>query len=102
MNQDYFNGQQDRMNKVTFTTTLVKAIFMPGSFLAGVFGMNFNHGKWDGNPDDPDGMNNTNCSVLSYAAMPDICTTWGYYMFWGIYLTIACGMLIYFRAKSWL
>ncbi|MEK7207700.1 MAG: CorA family divalent cation transporter, partial [Pseudomonadota bacterium] len=57
--------------------TIIATIFMPLSFIAGVYGMNFRH-------------------------MPELDWHWGYPLALGLMLAIAAGMLIYFRRKKWL
>lgn len=67
----------NRMNEVMKTLTIFSAIFMPITFIAGVYGMNFDN-------------------------MPELHTPAGYYITWGVMGFITLGMLLYFRWKKWL
>ncbi len=84
-NRDIITGLQDlyiteisfRMNKVMQVLTIVTTIFVPLSFLAGIYGMNFNH-------------------------MPELQYHYGYYALWSIMIIIAIVLLLYFKRKKWL
>jgi magnesium transporter len=65
------------MNEIMKVLTIIATIFMPLTFLAGVYGMNFKY-------------------------MPELEWHWGYFLIWGIMLAIAIAMLMYFRRKKWL
>lgn len=67
----------NRMNSVMKTLTIFSAIFMPITFIVGVYGMNF-------------------------AFMPELQNPYGYYATWGFMVTITVGMILYFRWKKWL
>jgi magnesium transporter len=67
----------NRMNEVMKVLTVFAAIFIPLTFLAGVYGMNFDF-------------------------MPELHSVWGYPMIWGIFIIIAGGMLWFFRRRQWL
>ncbi|WP_297632414.1 magnesium/cobalt transporter CorA [Caldilinea sp.] len=67
----------NRMNEVMKLLTMVSTIFIPLSFLAGVYGMNFEH-------------------------MPELEIWWFYPLIWGVFLSIALTMLWIFRRKKWL
>ena len=56
--------------------TIIGTIFIPLTFLAGVYGMNF--------------------------PLPEIEWRWGYAIFWGVCIAIAAGMVWWFRRKGWL
>ncbi len=73
----YLMSLSNRMNEVMKVLTIIATIFMPLSFIAGVYGMNFRH-------------------------MPELDWHWGYPLALGLMLAIAAGMLIYFRRKKWL
>lgn len=73
----YLSSLSNRMNQVMKVLTIIATIFMPMTFLAGVYGMNFKH-------------------------FPELEWQWGYPLFWIINLTIAVVMLILFKRKKWL
>lgn len=72
----FFSIQGHRMNQVMKTLTVVATIFIPLTFIAGVYGMNF-------------------------ANMPELQWKWGYFGIWGIMLLVFLAMLYYFRRKKW-
>ena len=85
--RDIASGQQDiylsnvsnRMNEVMKTLTIIATIFIPLTFIAGVYGMNFH----------PPGM-------------PELNWAWGYPAVLTLMAIIAAGMLYYFHRKKWL
>lgn len=72
----YYTTMSNRLNQVMKVLTIISTIFMPLSFLTGVFGMNFKH-------------------------FPGIANPNGYYYFWGIVVVVFLGMIIYFKKKKW-
>jgi magnesium transporter len=68
--------QSNRMNEIMKILTLVSTIFIPLTFIAGVYGMNFKH-------------------------MPELEWTWGYYALIGIMCLIFITMLLFFKHKKW-
>ncbi len=74
----YLSSISNRMNEVMKVLTIIATIFIPLTFIAGVYGMNFHH-------------------------MPELEWTWIYPAgFWIAILIIAGIMLLYFRRKKWL
>jgi magnesium transporter len=73
----YLSSTSMRLNEVMKVLTIIATIFMPLTFLAGVYGMNFKY-------------------------MPELEWHWGYYVIWSMMLLVAIIMLIYFRKKKWL
>lgn len=73
----YLSSISNRMNAVMKVLTIIATMFIPLTFLAGVYGMNFKH-------------------------MPEIGWPYAYAGFWGICLAILAGMMIYFKRKKWL
>lgn len=73
----YFSQVSNKMNNVIKVLTIISVIFMPLTFLVGVYGMNFDF-------------------------MPELRWKYGYYAVWIIMILITLGMLIYFRLKKWL
>jgi len=72
----FFSVQGHRMNQVMKTLTVVATIFIPLTFIAGIYGMNFTH-------------------------MPELAWRWGYLSIWLIMIGIFSVMLIYFKKKKW-
>jgi magnesium transporter len=68
----------NRMNDIMKTLTIVSTIFVPLTFLAGVYGMNFR------------------------VNFPELDWPWSYPVFWGICLAAAGGMLYMFRRRKWI
>ncbi|MBA3542924.1 MAG: magnesium/cobalt transporter CorA [Chthoniobacterales bacterium] len=66
-----------RTNEIMRILTVISAIFIPLTFVAGVYGMNFEH-------------------------MPELAKPWGYFACLALMLAIAVGQLIYFKKRSWL
>jgi len=73
----YLSSISNRLNEVMKVLTIIATIFMPLTFIAGVYGMNFKF-------------------------MPELEWHWGYPAILFIMLTIGTSMLIYFRRKKWL
>ena len=67
----------NRMNEVMKVLTVIATIFIPLTFVAGIYGMNFE-------------------------VMPELGWSWAYpYGFWGVMVAIGGGLLTYFRRKKW-
>lgn len=73
----YLSSISNRLNEVMKVLTIIATLFMPLTFLAGVYGMNFEH-------------------------MPELKWQYGYFMLWGVMILIALAMLVYFRKKKWI
>jgi magnesium transporter len=73
----YLSSLSNRMNEVMKVLTIIATIFIPLSFIAGIYGMNF---TW----------------------MPELHWHYGYLFALGLMATVAGGMLYYFRRKRWL
>ncbi|TRX42901.1 magnesium/cobalt transporter CorA [Flavobacterium restrictum] len=72
----YFSAQSNKMNEIMKTLTIVSAIFIPMTFIVGVYGMNFDN-------------------------MPELRYQNGYYTVIGIMVFIGVVMLIYFKKRRW-
>ncbi len=72
----FFSIQGHRMNQVMKTLTVVATIFIPLTFIAGIYGMNFSN-------------------------MPELNWEWGYFGVWCIIIVIFSAMLLYFKKKKW-
>jgi len=73
----YLSSMSNRMNEVMKVLTVIATMFMPLTFLAGIYGMNFRD-------------------------MPELKWPWGYPALWAVMIVVAVGMLIYFRRRQWL
>ena len=79
----YQSSISNKMNEVMKVLTIIATIFIPLSFVAGLYGMNFNQEK----------------SPLN---MPELSWYWGYPFALGLMAAIAGGLLIFFWRKGWL
>lgn len=73
----YLSTQSNHLNEVMKVLTMISTLFIPLSFVAGVYGMNFKF-------------------------MPELEWRWGYPLFWTVIGLVASGMFFYFRRKKWL
>jgi magnesium transporter len=73
----YLSSVANRQNDIMRVLTVIATIFMPLTFMAGVYGMNFEH-------------------------MPELKSVWGYPALWAVMATTAGAMLVYFGRKGWL
>ena len=73
----YYSIVSNRMNSVMKTLTIVSAIFIPLTFIVGVYGMNFDY-------------------------MPELKSPHGYYYTWGTMVFIAVAEVIYFKRRGWM
>ncbi len=72
----HLSTMSNRMNEVMKVLTMIATIFIPLTFLAGIYGMNFQY-------------------------MPELGWRWGYFGIWGVMVAVAGAMLIYFKRKDW-
>lgn len=79
----YHSTLSTQMNQVMKVLTIVSALFIPLTFIAGVYGMNFNHEASDLN-------------------MPELYWKYGYLFAWGLMIALFIAMLIYFKRKKWI
>ena len=77
LTETYMTAMSNRMNEIMKVLTIMGTIFIPLTFLAGVYGMNFHH-------------------------FPELEWPYAYPLFWVICLTTAGGMLGWFRRRGWL
>ena len=73
----YNSNVSNKMNDVMKVLTIFAAIFIPLTFIAGIYGTNFEY-------------------------LPELHFKYSYFIFWGILITITTGMLIFFKRKGWL
>ena len=78
----YLSSASYRLNEIMRVLTVIATIFIPLTFLTGIYGMNFSH------PDSP-------------WAMPELHAYYGYPVLWLVMLAIVVGMLAYFKRKKW-
>ncbi|HDP26186.1 MAG TPA: magnesium/cobalt transporter CorA [Deltaproteobacteria bacterium] len=76
MRDTYLSSISNRMNEVMKVLTIFASIFIPLTFIAGIYGMNF-------------------------AYMPELEWRWSYPLLWGIMITLGVSMVIYFRNRKW-
>jgi magnesium transporter len=79
----YMSSISNRMNEVMKVLTIIATIFIPLSFVVGLYGMNFNPNAGDLN-------------------MPELNWEFGYLFAWGIMITMVVLLLVYFKRKRWL
>jgi magnesium transporter len=73
----YLSSVSNRLNEVMKVLTIIATIFIPLTFLAGVYGMNFKY-------------------------MPELEWPWGYPLLWLVMILTGAVMVLYFRKRKWL
>lgn len=73
----YMTSISNRMNNIMKVLTVIATIFIPLTFIAGVYGMNFQH-------------------------MPELSWRWGYPAVLGLMFLVFVGMLLFFKRRKWL
>jgi magnesium transporter len=73
----YLSSLSNRMNEVMKVLTIIATIFVPLTFIAGIYGMNFD-------------------------VLPELHWKWSYLVFWVVILAIGGTMLAFFRRRRWL
>ena len=73
----YHNSMSNRLNDVMRVLTVFSVVFIPLTFIAGVYGANFQY-------------------------MPELGFKYSYPIFWGVLILVASGMIFYFYKKKWL
>ena len=69
-------NMSNRMNQVMKVLTVIASLFIPLTFIAGIYGMNFDN-------------------------MPELHFKYGYFAAWGLMIVVFIGMLLFFRRKKW-
>jgi magnesium transporter len=72
----YLSSVGNKMNEIMKVLTVISTIFIPLTFIAGVYGMNFQY-------------------------MPELTWRWGYFACWGIMLAIATALFFFFWCRGW-
>jgi magnesium transporter len=73
----YLSSMSNKMNEIMKILTIISTTFIPLTFIAGVYGMNFQH-------------------------MPELGWKWSYPLVWLVMIVVAILMLRFFRKKEWL
>ncbi len=73
----YMSNVSNKMNEVMKVLTVMASIFIPLTFIVGIYGMNFEN-------------------------IPELQWENGYFMVWGLMISVFIAMLIYFRRKKWI
>ncbi|QED47939.1 magnesium/cobalt transporter CorA [Cytobacillus dafuensis] len=76
LRDSYISLNSDRMNNIMKTLTVMSSIFIPLTFIASIYGMNFEN-------------------------MPELSWQWGYYVVLGVMLTVGLGLLIGLWKMGW-
>ena len=76
MLETYLSSMSNRMNEVMKILTIISTIFIPLTFIAGVYGMNFEH-------------------------MPELKWRFGYFLVWGVMIVAGLGLVRFFKRKKW-
>lgn len=73
----YLSNVSNRTNEVMKVLTIMASVFIPLTFVAGVYGMNFQY-------------------------MPELGWRWAYPSVWGVMIAVTLGMMWFFRRKGWI
>ncbi|MFO0321731.1 MAG: magnesium/cobalt transporter CorA [Bacteroidota bacterium] len=73
----YLSTNANKMNEVMKVLTIMSSIFIPVTFIVGVYGMNFDY-------------------------MPELKSRNGYFIVWGIMISIISGLIFYFKKRKWM
>lgn len=73
----YMTSISNKMNEVMKVLTIMASIFIPLTFIVGVYGMNFDY-------------------------MPELDEHYAYFIVWGVMILVILGMVWYFKRKNWL
>lgn len=73
----YMTTISNKMNEVMKVLTIMASIFIPLTFIAGIYGMNFEY-------------------------IPELHYKYAYFILWGVMIILFVGMLYYFKRKKWL
>jgi magnesium transporter len=73
----YLSTNANKMNEVMKVLTIMSSIFIPVTFIVGVYGMNFEH-------------------------MPELKSPYGYAAVWLVMLSVMGGLVFYFKKRKWM
>jgi len=77
MHDTFLSSISNRMNEIMKVLTIIATIFIPLTFIAGIYGMNFKF-------------------------MPELEWRWSYFAVWVVIVVVAAVMMIFFKRKRWL
>jgi magnesium transporter len=72
----FYSLQNQKLNEIMKTLTIISSIFIPITFVAGVYGMNFSN-------------------------MPELQNKYGYFIVLGVMVILVIGPILYFKKKKW-
>jgi magnesium transporter len=72
----YLSSNSNKLNEAMKALTVISSIFIPVTFIVGVYGMNFKY-------------------------MPEIDSPYAYYIVWGVMISVMAGMVLFFKRKNW-
>lgn len=73
----YMSAISNRTNEIMKVLTIMSSVFIPLTFIAGIYGMNFKY-------------------------MPELSWSWAYPALWGVFILLTSGMMFFFWRKGWL
>ena len=73
----YHTGVANRLNEIMKVLTIFSAVFIPLTFIAGIYGTNFEY-------------------------LPELHYRYAYFIFWGVLVVVALVMLKFFKRRKWL
>jgi magnesium transporter len=74
--ETYLSMMSNKMNEVMKVLTVIATIFIPLTFIVGIYGMNFKY-------------------------LPELEWPWAYFAVWGVMIAVTLVMLFYFKRKNW-
>jgi magnesium transporter len=77
LSEAYLSNVSHRTNEIMKVLTLMASTFIPLTFVAGIYGMNFEY-------------------------MPELASRYGYFIVWGLMISVAAGMALYFKHRGWI
>jgi len=77
MQELHLSSVSNKMNEIMKVLTIISTIFIPLTFIVGLYGMNFQY-------------------------LPELSWKYGYFLILELMAIVACGMLLYFKKKRWL
>ena len=72
----YLSSLSYRMNEIMKVLTIIATLFIPLTFIVGIYGMNFRY-------------------------LPELDWRWGYFVVWAVMIAVAAGLIVYFKRRKW-